>query len=368
MNIRDAPLSDPTRASDSRWSGLRAALVAVAPYVLLGVLPLLLWAGLFADSVDRHALAFDFDRHTYPQVRDLIEGRTPATAYPPLAIIIFVPLGFVPIGVADVLATLLMVACAVATLWLLDIRDWRCYGAAAYWLPVWGTVQTANISLLLTLGAAVAWRYRDRALPCGAAVAIVIAAKLFLWPLALWLAATRRWKATAMMVGMGLLASASAWAVLGFDGLRRFPSLVRANVVDNGEKPYTLVSVFQQFGTSDVVAYAACWTVGAAVLVVAIRAALRGRDAAAFSLCIGAALLLSPIVWSHYLAVLLVPVALTRPRFSLLWLAPLPLWVCPPIDAAMPQKLLLLFTGAAIVAYCARELTRGRPSAAPEMA
>ncbi len=42
-----------------------------------------------------------------------------------------------------------------------------------------------------------------------------------------------------------------------------------------------------------------------------------------------ATLVLSPIVWLHYLVVLLVPVALARPRFSLLWLLPVLLWVSP---------------------------------------
>ena len=42
-----------------------------------------------------------------------------------------------------------------------------------------------------------------------------------------------------------------------------------------------------------------------------------------------ATLALSPIVWLHYLVVLLVPMAIARPRFSLLWLLPVVLWVSP---------------------------------------
>ena len=37
----------------------------------------------------------------------------------------------------------------------------------------------------------------------------------------------------------------------------------------------------------------------------------------------------SPIVWLHYLVVLLVPVAILRPRFSAIWLLPVLLWVSP---------------------------------------
>jgi hypothetical protein len=44
---------------------------------------------------------------------------------------------------------------------------------------------------------------------------------------------------------------------------------------------------------------------------------------------VAATLALSPIVWLHYLVVLLVPVAIARPRFSALWLLPVLLWVSP---------------------------------------
>jgi hypothetical protein len=42
-----------------------------------------------------------------------------------------------------------------------------------------------------------------------------------------------------------------------------------------------------------------------------------------FILAIAAALAFSPIVWLHYFAFLLVPIALVRPRLSLLWFLPL---------------------------------------------
>jgi hypothetical protein len=48
----------------------------------------------------------------------------------------------------------------------------------------------------------------------------------------------------------------------------------------------------------------------------------RDRDVAALTLVLAAALAASPIVWVHYFLLLLVPLALTRPRLSLLWLVP----------------------------------------------
>jgi hypothetical protein len=41
------------------------------------------------------------------------------------------------------------------------------------------------------------------------------------------------------------------------------------------------------------------------------------------TLCLAAAFAASPIVWVHYFLLLLVPLALTQPRLSLLWFVPL---------------------------------------------
>lgn len=43
---------------------------------------------------------------------------------------------------------------------------------------------------------------------------------------------------------------------------------------------------------------------------------------ATFTLTLAAALCASPIVWVHYFLLLLVPLALIRPRLSLLWFVP----------------------------------------------
>src|SRR5207247_9557366 len=62
---------------------------------------------------------------------------------------------------------------------------------------------------------------------------------------------------------------------------------------------------------------AATWTARDA------RRASRDRDVATLTLTLAAALAASPIVWVHYFLLLLVPLALTRPRLSPLWLVPL---------------------------------------------
>jgi hypothetical protein len=60
-----------------------------------------------------------------------------------------------------------------------------------------------------------------------------------------------------------------------------------------------------------------------------VFALARKRDGDRLSLAasIAASLLLSPIVWLHYFVLLLVPLALARPRLTAAWvILPLPFW------------------------------------------
>ena len=56
--------------------------------------------------------------------------------------------------------------------------------------------------MLLMLPVAVAWRYRDRARIAGIALGVAVAAKLFVWPLVVWLLLTRRFAAAVWAVGL----------------------------------------------------------------------------------------------------------------------------------------------------------------------
>ena len=69
------------------------------------------------------------------------------------------------------------------------------------------------------------------------------------------------------------------------------------------------------------------------------------------SRAVAAALALSPVVWLHYLTLLIAPLGVVRPRFSGLWLLPIVLWMSPrdengaglqPLIPALVVALLLL--------------------------
>ena len=71
----------------------------------------------------------------------------------------------------------LLAAGVVATLAVLDVRDWRCYGLAFLWPPVLSAIQTGNVTIPLALSAALVWRFRDRSTVSGVCLGVSMAAK-----------------------------------------------------------------------------------------------------------------------------------------------------------------------------------------------
>jgi hypothetical protein len=67
-----------------------------------------------------------------------------------------------------------------------------------------------------------------------------------------------------------------------------------------------------------------------ALLVLAYRR--RSSQETALALLCSASLLLTPILWPNYLLIMLVPLALLRPRFGVVWLLPVILIGQPVID------------------------------------
>jgi hypothetical protein len=81
--------------------------------------------------------------------------------------------------------------------------------------------------------------------------------------------------------------------------------------------------------------------------------ARRGAEVAGLALALAASLLASPIVQLHYFALLIVPLALVRPRLSPVWALPVAMWVCAS-GSANWEIAAVLAAGAAIVADVVR--------------
>ena len=173
----------------------------LASPVFLGVLPLLVLVLAVYSEYASGDVAVDFHNVFYPAAQNVADGVSPyvevadrgaAYVYTPFLAFLFVPLTVLPIGAAEVLASLALVACFVATPYVVGIRDWRVVGVMLLWASFVSGLQTANVTFLLGLLCALAWRWRDRRLAPGLAIGLAIGLKLFLWPLAVWLLATRR--------------------------------------------------------------------------------------------------------------------------------------------------------------------------------
>jgi hypothetical protein len=297
--------------------------------LLLGAVPVLALAlALWAYAGDDR-LALDFHHELYVQAEAVIDGddaidRPDAyladranKVWPMSAVLPVVPLTAIPPEVADWLATAAVLAALIGALWVLDVHDWRIYGVVLLWPAVIEAVQTANASLPLTLLVALAWRYRDRAAVAGLALGYGIAVKLFLWPVAIWFALVGRLRAALVA---GVVAAASLLLLLPWTSIADYVRLLR-NLGETFEHDsYTPFALLTDVGLPDLPARVLTVLLSAAVLGLAWRRRSLG-------LAIAAALVLSPIVWRHFFTILIVPLALSRPRFDMVWLIPIGLWV-----------------------------------------
>jgi hypothetical protein len=352
---------------------LAAAAVRVATIGVFGVLPVLLLVGFLAGTV-HDDYAFDY-RQFWQGGRDLLDGVSPYPSdaalaragdyldphgiqdvfkfpYPAGAAVAMVPFAALPFGVAAALLTVVLIAAAALTPWLLGVRDWRCYGLVFLSITVLGAIRLGTFTPLLALGLAIAWRYRHRAVVAGSALAACIVLKVFLWPVVVWLLATRRWAAAAIAAGGAAGATLIAWAAIGFDGLAEYPELVRKLTEVVGDRGYSLDALGSELGLGGA-AGALPWVVGGAVLSAsAVVARREDGDRRSFSLAIVASILLTPIVWLHYFMLLLIPVALDRRRLSAAWLLLLVFWATPYQETSgdLWRMLLGLAVVAAVVA------------------
>ena len=225
------------------------------------------------------------------------------------------------------MAVLVVVALAIP--WVLGVRDWRCYGLLLLWPPVISAIQTANVTLWFALLAAVAWRFRDRLLPVALSIGVTLSAKFFLWPVVIWLAATRRIASAVATCVVGALLLVVSWSVIGFAGFRDYPDLLRRLEDVVGADSYTLYIAGLDLGLPSAAARMLWVAVGLGLLAWTVLLARRGDERSAFIVAIVASLALSPIVWLHYFALLTVVVALAQPRLAIVWFVPLAMVITP---------------------------------------
>jgi hypothetical protein len=319
-----------------------AALTAMVTAALCGSL-----VPTAATLPQDRAFQFDFRGDLYAAGRAIVDGRTPydqsllereaaimraggtaptvaSPRWPPPILIAMLPLSLLPFGLAAGAFMALSLAALILALRLFGVRDWRCVAIACVSWPSLQNLWLGNISSLVFLGTALAWRCRARTPALAGAVAGVIALKLFVWPLAIWLLVTRRLRALALASASGLVLVLAAWALIGFAGLSGYPRML-ANVAYIGErKGPSLVGTLLAAGLP--VWSARMIAVGLAGAMLALAWRLRRApdgDRRAFALAVMASLTATPVLWYHYLLLLFVPIALLSPAISPMWFLPL---------------------------------------------
>jgi hypothetical protein len=315
--------------------GLLQAGRRLSPCLLalpVSVLVILLWA-------HQDIIAIDFHHSFRPAAEAVLNGNSPypppvaesmaerdAFVYLPLGAFVFTPFVVLPPLAADLVVTALMVLLGMAALRILGVRDWRCYGIALVSPAVFNAIQTANVTLPLLLALAAIWAHRHRAVLPGLVLALTLATKLFLWPVFVWLVATRRYRAAAASAATTAVLVGGGWALIGFAGLRDYPALLRVLAESLEHDSYTIFALASDLGAPHLLARGVGIAVGAATLLGCWILGRRGDEPRSFTLAILAALLFTPIIWLHYFALLLVPIAIVHKRLSLLWAMPL-LWL-----------------------------------------
>jgi alpha-1,2-mannosyltransferase len=317
------------------WRGEAATIVFG---LLAAVVVVLLYT--FLVSGGTHPRLYDF--HTFWVAgRDYLHGRNPYPAaikgsivrgdwfvYPAPVAALFAPLGALPYSVAAGLMTGVLLVAAGAALWLVGVRDWRCYVLAFGTVVLLKALNLGTITPLLMLAVAGAWRLRRRSWLLAAAVAAAILLKLFLWPLLIWTFATGRRRVTGQAVLILFVVTLVAWLpILG--SLPHYPSLLHQLAVHEAWSGYGIAGLAASAGAS----HAAAALVGscAAVLAgaVAWQAGRHLSERRALAATVAAAIAASPVVWGHYFALAIVCIGLCSPALSLAWFAPLALWLTP---------------------------------------
>ena len=368
------------RRGDPRLERATALKRAADQLCFIGT-PAMITTIIVYATLFRHWIPYDFHWSYYPAAVRFLSGGSPygashvavvhgrAFVYPALAALLFAPFGLLGSTPAGELYMLLCFLMVPASLWAMKVRDWRLYGAALVWLPVVIGWQGGNVSVPVTLLVALAWRYRDRPAVAALIVAVAISFKPFVWPLWLFLIATRRFRAAALAVGWGVVVNLLAWAVLGFGAIRTYLRLSGEVTHSLWRGGYSALALAHHLGLGLAGAGLILLTGSALIAELLVHQGLRRqRDEAAMVLAVLLMLFASPLVWSHYFVLLLVPLAIMRPRLSAVWVLPGLMWMCPPSTTVVTWQVGLAWSVTAvclIYAWAARANFPPRPPAPP---
>ena len=289
----------------------------------------------YADAAERLA-----ESGSLYQVETL-DGPYPPGPYglymyaPPLGVAIG-PLASIELDTAVIIWFLLHGLALAGACALMPVERWvklAVFGIAAISLAVLRDFALGNVSVLLLLPLAAAWRWLDR--PAGAiAQALAMSVRPTLGVLLIWQLLRRQWQAVAWTVVAGIVLIALTLPFVGINAYADYITVLR-NLTDVSgvERNSDLSSVALELGLDASMANLAL-LIGYGLAIAAIGLSLRRDRELGFVVTATASLLLSPLLWDHYLAMLVLPAAFLAARGQT-WALALPLLTWLP-GAALP--------------------------------
>jgi hypothetical protein len=179
--------------------------------------------------------------------------------------------------------------------------------------PVLTDLNLGNISLIVMFLSVLGWRYLDRA-PGAVSLALAMSARPTYGLFLVWWALRRRWRPLLWALGAGAVLIAVTLPSVGISAYVDYIRLVR-NLSDVTGVPNNmdLGSSLMRIGLGGSAASVALLG-GYAIAIAAMIASLRRDREVSFMVTLGATLLLSPLLWDHYLVTALLPAAFLLER------------------------------------------------------
>ncbi len=309
-------------------------------------------------------VAVDFVSAYLPAARDVVDGTSPfpppgdasldagsAYVYPPTLAVVLAPLSVLPQALAVGLWVGFLVAALAGALALCGVRDWRCYAAVGLWAPTASAIHTGNLSIVIALLAAVAWRSRT-GFGGSVAVGLALALKLALAPLLAWQWSVRGARASLVPLAVACGVVAGAWAAVAFAGLGDYLSITREITRLEAPEAYSLEGLTTSLGLPSPGARMLGLALAVILIASSVRSGRRGDDERSFVLALFASLAVMPILWLHGFVLLAVALAVVRPSFGLVWLLPVLTWLAPVTEGSKLQVARVLVVTAAVLAVC----------------
>src|SRR4051794_147301 len=305
---------------------LVAILVATAALVYMGREAHDQWTFLTQKNgfgTDFHGTIWNADKavldgrtpYPSPSVVEMRPAVPPAVYMPPI-FVATLPLGLVPLHDARWIWFAILVVAALAIPLSVGVRNPWCLALWMLSLPVMQALVLGNATVLVALGTALTWRFRDRRFAGPIAAAAAVSVKLWLWPLLLWLLITRPRAGLRAVLAL-ICITLVAWAALGFHGLLGYPSLIHSEAKAYIQISVLLIAALALLHIDVKIATAAGVAVGASLLACAYL--LRRRDLDSFALALLAALIATPVAWPHYLMIVAIPLMIGWPSLSIAW-------------------------------------------------